>query len=278
MLTQDATHDGRKPIRRDGFTYLPRFVSATEADALIQYFGSIRPLWESRHAADDHVRDGQGSRRLTRPVYWLGAWQFACLGYYAEPDYQVDRCLRAEPYPEVMQRILGRLRPAVERHLAPSETYAETTSALINFYGSELRDQPVDVARLRPHRDSEPGPVIMLSVGQPARFEFVDADGAVALGVWLRHRSVCILSGAEFKDRLYHRVSRVRHGQEPAMHTVLPDFQLRRISVSFRHVPEAYIHSWDTLSAEARTKVRPYVAELAEHAPFYAGIDLDLDE
>jgi alkylated DNA repair protein (DNA oxidative demethylase) len=262
-------HDGRQPLNLDGFTYLPGFISLAEADELVHYFGAIHPIWENRHEGADHVRKGQGNRRLTRPVYWLGAWQFACLGYYSEPAHRTDRCLRAEPYPPVMQRILARLKPHVVGHLGPDEAYADTSSALINYYGSELLGQPVDRARLRPHRDSEPGPVLMLSIGQPARFEFVDDKGEVALGVWLRHRSVCILSGPEFKERLYHQVSQVRHGQTPAMHTTLPDFQLRRISVSFRHVPAPYIHEWPDLSVEARDKVRPYVDALAKHAPTF---------
>lgn len=265
-------HDGRNPIRIDGFSYLPRFVEAAEASALIDYFGSIRPIWERRHASGEHDRGGARGGRLTRPVYWLGAWQFACLGYYSEPDYLQDRCLRAEPYPDVMQAILQRMRPAAEAHLGEGEAYHPSTSALINYYGSEIRQQPVDVARLRPHRDTEPGPVTMISIGQPALFEFVDGDDKVALSVWLRHRSAVVFSGAQFKDTLYHRVTKVRHGREPAMHTTLPDFDLRRISVSFRHVPERYIHDWDEMSPDARAKVAPYVDELAQNSAHFRGI------
>ncbi len=264
-------HDGKQPISLDGFSYLPRFMSRAEADECADYFARIVPIWEQRYGGHERGRQGQTGRRLTRPVYWLGAWQFASLGYYAEPDFTTDRCLRAEPYPDVMTRVLERLRPveAVHRGDAP---YRATTSALINFYGDEMRQQPVDVARLRAHRDGEPGPVIMLSVGQPALFEFVDGDDRVHLSVWLRHRSACILSGPVFKEALYHRVTKVKHGGEPRLTTRLPAFRLRRVSVSFRHVPQACIHDWQGLSASAQERVGPYVDQLARESEHFRRI------
>ena len=33
--------DGRSPIELPGFSYLPRFITASEGDALIAYFGEI---------------------------------------------------------------------------------------------------------------------------------------------------------------------------------------------------------------------------------------------
>jgi len=264
--------DGKDAISREGFSYLPRFVEADEAEALIAYFAGLHAIWERRYSGDEAGRTGEHKRRLTRPVYWIGAWQFACLGYYAEPHYQEDRCLRAEAYPEVMQRILERLRPIFETHLAEGEPCLPSNSALINYYGTEHPgdgSQPLDVARLRPHRDNEPGPVVMISIGQPARFEFVDGDDEVQLGVWQRHRSACIFSGPLYKDRLYHRVTQVRHGREPELSTRVPDFSLRRVSVSFRHVPERYIHDWQELSPEAQSKVEPYVTELAHHSDHF---------
>ena len=91
--------DGRRSIERSGFSYLPQFISASESDQLIAYFGGLMPLWEHRHH-ETHAQRGPGhDRRLTRPVYWLGAWQFACLGYYAEPDHRENRCVRAQAFP-----------------------------------------------------------------------------------------------------------------------------------------------------------------------------------
>lgn len=261
--------DGRSLIERPGFSYLPRFMSAAEGAELIAYFGDLHPIWEHRHRDGEHGRAGTHSRRLTRPVYWLGAWQFACLGYYAEPDHREDRCVRAEDFPPVMQAILERLRPALKQHDASRELH---NSCLINYYGREVGDgPPVDYARLRMHRDHEPGPVVMFSIGQPGLLEFIDPDqdGPPELGVWTRHRSVSILSGPDFKDRLYHRVSEVRHGLEPALHSHVEDFEVRRISVSFRHVPNELIQDFDGLTTPSQARVRGYVEELAGHSPHF---------
>ncbi|PRQ06252.1 alpha-ketoglutarate-dependent dioxygenase AlkB [Enhygromyxa salina] len=260
----NAPHDGRSPIERSGFSYLPGFISAAEAEQLIAYFAQLVPLWEHRHHNDAHARPGDHSRRLTRPVYWLGAWQFACLGYYAEPHHREDRCVRAEPFPAVMRTILDRLWPSLRDHDPDLDDVPN--SCLINYYGREIGDgPPVDYARLRMHRDGEPGPVVMLSIGQPGLLEFIDPEQSEApeLAVWTRHRSVSILSGPDFKDRLYHRITEVRHGRQPEIGCQLDGFEVRRVSVSFRTVPSALILDFDQLSAASRELVRDYVRQLA---------------
>ena len=265
-LTPDR---GDEIVREDGFSYLPRFLSVQEIDTLAQYFSNLRPLWEKRHTDDAASRRGNNGR-LTRPVYWLGAWQFAALGYYAEPDHTHHKCVRAEPLPEVMITILKRLREELSLH---SDNGPLPNTCLINYYGSEPKKgqtPPLDFARLRMHRDAEPGAVVMLSVGQPAQFEFV-APGAEAPAhaQWVRHRSVVIISGPDFKDRLYHRVTRVRHGRQPALSAILDDFEVRRVSVSFRHVPDTHIHDLGELDPDARAVALPYVQELAPYAEHF---------
>ena len=257
--------DGRDPIDLPGFTYLPRLMSAAEGDALAAYFASLTPLWERRYADGAHARQGGGAGRLTRPVYWLGAWQFACLGYYAEPDHVTDRSVRAEPIPASMQTLLDRLGPTLAAH-DPARPEPPNT-CLINYYGRGVQDgPPVDYARLRMHRDAEPGPVVMFSVGQPGLFEMLEPDRLTEpeLAVWLRHRSAVVFSGPRFKDHLYHRVTRVRYGQAPALTCRVPGFEVRRVSVSFRHVPESAIADLDDLGLAARADVLPYVETLAE--------------
>lgn len=269
---------GTEPIDTPGFTYLPRFITQPESEALLRYFGSLKPLWESRYVGDRASREGQSSRRLTRPVYWLGAWQFACLGYYAAPNHLEEKCLRAEPLAPELVSVLERLAPKLAEHQAPEERGQQPNTCLINYYGSELtkdakgRTQPVDYARLKMHRDGEPGPVVMFSLGQPALFEFVDGarPETPELAVWLANRSVVILSGPHYKDHLYHRVTRVRHGDSPVMPEVLDDFRLRRVSVSFRFVPEAHIKSLHELSPGVQDQVRGYVEQLAASSPHFA--------
>ena len=79
-----------------------------------------------------------------------------------------------------------------------------------------------------------------------------------------------VISGAEFKDRLYHRLVRVRHGKEPVLRSPVENFSLRRVSVSFRHVPEELIADFDGLPPQARDQVRHYVEQLARHSDHYA--------
>jgi DNA oxidative demethylase len=270
-------HKGAEPIEVPGFSYLPRFITQPESEALLRYFGSIKPLWESRYVGERAGREGQSSRRLTRPVYWLGAWQFACLGYYAAPNHLEEKCLRAEPLVPELVSVLERLAPKLAFHQTPEERGQQPNTCLINYYGSELtkdakgRTQPRDYARLKMHRDGEPGPVVMFSLGQPALFEFVDGakPETPELSLWLANRSVVILSGAHYKDFLYHRVVRVRHGDNPVMPKVLDDFLLRRVSVSFRFVPEEHIKSLRDFSPGAQAQVRGYVEQLAQSSAHF---------
>jgi DNA oxidative demethylase len=260
---------GDESIQVPGYSYLPRFITADEAQELATFFAGLHPLWEKRHADGAQSRRG-GTGRLTRPVYWLGAWQFAALGYYAEPDHLHDKCVRAEPLPPIMLRILERLRPELATH---GDTGPLPSTCLINYYGSERKTEggpPVDYARLRMHRDAEPGPVVMFSVGQPAQFEFV-VPGAEAPdhSQWIRNRSVVVLSGSDYKDRLYHRVTRVRHGQQPVLTARMEEFAVRRVSVSFRHVPERFIKDLGELADAARAVALPYVEELAQFSPHF---------
>lgn len=267
---------GRHPIERAGLSYLPRFISAAEASEMVGYFGRLRPLWEQRHAPGLHGRSEDHGRRLTRPVYWLGAWQFASLGYYSEPHHREHRCVRAERLTPTMSSILERLRPLLAAGHAESSPGPPVApipnTCLINYYGRDVSGRmPVDYARLRMHRDGEAGPVVMFNIGQAGLLEFLDPTRSPEpeLSVWTRHRSVTILSGADFKDRLYHRVSKVRTGNSPAMVSPVPGFELRRVSVSFRHVPHELIVDFAALPPERRDQVRAYVEALALHSSHY---------
>lgn len=263
--------DGRSAIALDGFTYLPQFIRKQESDELIDYVASLHPLWEQRYRDQDKGRAEEHHRRLTRPVYWLGAWQFACLGYYSEPDHREHRCVRAEPFPSVADGILRRLESVLLEEHRSSDLGLPNT-ALINYYGREIGNGvPVDYARLRMHRDHEPGPVVMFNIGQPALVEFVDPDRSQdpELALWMRHRSISIISGPNFKDRLYHRVSKVRTGKLPAMHCTVPDFELRRVSLSFRYVPPALIEDFAELPRQSQELVQDYVEALAVHSDHF---------
>lgn len=271
--------DGRSPIATPGLTYSPQFITKEESEELIEYFGSLQPLWEQRFRDQQKQRSDNHSRRLTRPVYWLGAWQFATLGYYAEPNHREHRCLRAETIPDVMQKILERCRPTLEEFHETQAPAPLPKTCLINYYGRELgKGVPRDYARLRMHRDGEPGPVVMFNIGQAGLLEFLDPELSPdpELRLWTRHRSVTILSGPDYKDRLYHRVTQVRTGDKPAMHTGLANFELRRVSVSFRQVPEDLIEDFAQLPSATQDQIRDYIETLAEKSPhFRAQLDAE---
>jgi hypothetical protein len=81
-----------------GLHYDPDFVSAADRDEIACWLAGIHPLWENRFTERAAAAAG-GQRKLLRPVYWLGGWQFACLDYYRPPGGVLDRCMTAEPYP-----------------------------------------------------------------------------------------------------------------------------------------------------------------------------------
>jgi hypothetical protein len=49
---------GNDALEVSGFSYLPRFITPHESDELLRYFGSLKPLWESRYVGEDSVRQG----------------------------------------------------------------------------------------------------------------------------------------------------------------------------------------------------------------------------
>jgi hypothetical protein len=49
----------------------------------------------------------------------------------------------------------------------------------------------------------------------------------------------------------------------------LPDFQTRRVNLTFRYVPDEHVTPFAKLSAEAREDVRLYMRTLAESSAFF---------
>ena len=137
-----------------GLHYDPNFVSADERAEIVRWLASIQPIWENRFGLRRAAAAG-GQRRLLRPVYWLGSWQFACLDYYRPPHGVANACVAAEPYPEVLTRLVSRI---------------------------EKLARQIDCARVGEHRDFEPGPVASLSLGERALFQFVKRGQADSSG------------------------------------------------------------------------------------------------
>jgi hypothetical protein len=144
----------------------------------------------------------------------------------------------------------------------------------VNFYGSRLEHgKPTDVARVGEHRDFEPGPVASLSLGERARFQFVERGRFQAPPVrtqWLEDNSLQIFAGPRWKDDLLHRVQRVEDKHDLDLPPKVDGFRTRRVNFTFRYVPDEHVIPFAKLPAPAREDVREYVATLAGSSKFFA--------
>jgi len=261
-----------------GLFYDADFASARDRAALADWLASIQPIWENRWSAVRAASAG-GQRRLLRPVYWLGGWQFACLDYYRPPVGVADRCVTAEPYPPLLAAIVEEIeRRACERYRGsdlPRGWHLNT--CLVNLYGDRIEDgRRIDCARLGEHRDFEPGPVASLSLGERALFQFVKRGAKheptrVVAQEWLADGSLQLFGGDAWKKHALHRVLRVEKKGGFRFQLNVPEFETRRVNFTFRWVPDEHIVPFAQLGAAAQRDVRGYVAELARSSEFFAG-------
>src|SRR5690606_28002929 len=138
-----------------------------ERAEILNYLEGLTPLWEMRFSKHNPPPEGDVQRELLRPVYWLGNWQFACLDYFHPPEGTQNRCVKAAPYPEILQKIVTRIEKFVRAHVPKHEVAGkwELNTGLINVYGDKMGEgNKIDTARGGEHRDFEPGPVASLSI------------------------------------------------------------------------------------------------------------------
>ncbi len=268
----------RSGVDARGHLLVAHYLDARARAKILAYLEGLRPIWEYRFPLDRPPPRGEAQRRLLRPVYWLGNWQFACLDYYRPPKGVHERCVAAEPFPRVLAEIVrdveARARRAFPRDYVPRGWHLNT--CLVNFYGDRLEDgRWIDSARVGEHRDFEPGPVASLSLGERALFQFVPRRGAgekaePALTQWLDDGALQLFGGPLYKDRLLHRVQRVDERAGARLPPEIEGFRTRRVNFTFRYVPDEHVVPFERLSERAREDVRGYVAELAQSSPFFA--------
>jgi alkylated DNA repair dioxygenase AlkB len=262
-----------------GLYYDERFLRPAERTDILEWLRTIHPLWEHRYS---HLRpppDNQPQRRLLRPVYWLGNWQFACLDYYRPPHGLFDRCVAAEPFPKVLAGIVREAEAIAKkmfRNVVDMPRGWHLNTCLLNLYGASFEaGKWVDTARVGEHRDFEPGPVASLSLGERALFQFVksqrpgERDGVISQQ-WLDDGSLQIFGGDRWKRRTFHRVQRVDHREKVTFALNVEDFETRRLNFTFRYVPEEHVTPFAKLSPEAKADVEGYVRTLAQHSAFFA--------
>ena len=265
------------PASDRSYVYEPGFIDDTAHAELVAWLAKLAPLWEMRFSTKRKLPPGKQQRPLLRPVYWLGNWQFACLGYYEPPKRTLDVAVSAEPFPPVLARLVStierRVRSGFPAAQVPRRWHLNT--CLVNFYGDrDDNGKTVDVARVGEHRDFEPGPVASLSLGERARFQFVrrggDPHAPPVRTQWLEDRSLQIFGGPRWKDDLLHRVQRVDDKHDLDLPPKIAGFRTRRVNFTFRYVPDEHVVPFAKLPAGARDDVREYVATLAATSPFWA--------
>lgn len=270
-----------KPQRVQGLHYDAGFLSRADRASILEWIGTLRPLWENRYSDVRPLPEGEEQRRLLRPVYWLGNWQFACLDYYRPPHGLLDRCVEAEPFPPVLAKLVATIEQRTRRMFKNEEDMPRKwhlNTCLVNFYGSTLENGKwVDTARVGEHKDFEPGPVASLSLGERAMFQFVTSRkpgsrDSVVEQQWLDDGSLQIFGGEQWKSRTFHRVQRVdtKGGHRFDIH--VPDFETRRINFTFRYVPDEHVQPYRAMSESARRDVEGYMKELAKHSSFFAKV------
>jgi DNA oxidative demethylase len=259
------------------YVYEPGFIDERSRAEILAWLATLHPLWEMRYSTRRPLPPGKQQRGLLRPVYWLGNWQFACLGYYEPPKRTRHVAVAAEPFPPVLGRLVSQIEKRVRASFPPSTVPRRwhLNTCLVNFYGSREQDgKVVDAARVGEHRDFEPGPVASLSVGERARFQFVRRgvvlDAPPVRTQWLEDCSLQIFAGPRWKDDLLHRVQRVDDKLKLDLPPKLAGFRSRRVNFTFRYVPDEHVAPYAQLGAQAREDIRDYVAELAQHSPFFA--------
>ncbi|MCE3010110.1 MAG: alpha-ketoglutarate-dependent dioxygenase AlkB [Proteobacteria bacterium] len=277
-----------------GLLYIPQYVTPAQKQQILQDLKRLYfPIWEKRFSENNPPPEGNSQRWLLRPVYWLGNWQFACLNYYHPPKGIEHRCVQAEPFPPLLQRLVddieSRVRTQFPEKDVPKQWHLNT--CLINYYGSQpVAINPVsaaneshsakkleDRARVGEHKDFEPGPVASISFGEKALFQFVRSEGKnqrseVVLQQWLEDSSLQIFGGDRFKKALFHRVQRVEDKSKKVFDVNTGEFLTRRINFTFRYVPTDHIQPLSRFPTTAKSDVREYVEQLSFRSEFFSDL------
>lgn len=272
-----------KPLAKKiipGIYYNVGFLNGPKRQFLLNEIESFHPIWEERFSESNPPPENDTWRSLKRPVYWLGNWQFACLGYYHPPHDIEFRCIRAEKFPPHMQRMVNEIE-ALVRKMAPQSDIPKLwklNTCLINYYGAKVAedDKVEDQATVGDHKDAEPGPVASISLGERCWFQFVKGKAQDKHNIvheqWLGDNSLLFFWGKKFKDDLFHRVQRVENKKQVTFKDHLTNYKTRRINLTFRYVPEEHILDYKTLPPEKIADTLGYVETLAKTSEFFKEI------
>lgn len=276
MIEYKDTTDTRSTP--DGILYDKSFVSPGDKAQILSWLKTLHPIWEMRYSKNHPPPPDDKQRRLLRPVYWLGNWQFACLGYFHPPKGQKGRCVRAEPYPPVLRHLINKTEKITRRAFPPSDIPKNwhLNTCLVNFYGDQTDgEKPLDTARVGEHKDFELGPVASISLGERAFFQFVEsssrkqAKSNVVQQMWLDDRSLQVFGGRRWKEKYFHRVQRVDRRDKCKFELNVEGFETRRVNFTFRYVPEEFIVPFAKLPHRSKADVLEYVEQLSLNSEFF---------
>lgn len=277
MFKSKQQQHSRNSTQYQNLIYKPNYIKPSAKKEILDYLSTLYPIWENRFSDSNPPPEGEPNRELLRPVYWLGNWQFACLDYYHPPKGIRHRCVEAESYPPVLQRIVSEIEHEIHQTFSPKDIPEKwhLNTCLINFYGNKFFDDTsIDCARVGEHKDFEPGPVASVSFGERAFFQFVRSEGKqqksqVVLSQWLEDSSLQVFGGDKFKKQLFHRVQRVEEKGVIFKDLHTTGFETRRINFTFRYVPNEHIHSFREFPENLQKDLKNYVTELAQHSEFW---------
>ncbi len=120
------------------------YLSPKQREEFISYLEGLQPLWENRFSKHNPPSEGDQQRRLLRPVYWLGNWQFACLNYYHPPKGIENRCVEAEPFPGFMQKVVDETTNALSTLREQLSTQDSRSERRPNATGNNGAEQTTD--------------------------------------------------------------------------------------------------------------------------------------
>ncbi len=260
-----------------GLYYQFPFINRAERAQIISWLQTLTPLWEMRFSESNPPPENDEQRELKRPVYWLGNWQFACLDYYHPPEGILHRCIKAEPYPTHLQKLVDRIEFIAKKNF-PKSYFPEgwkLNTCLVNFYGSKIEDdKKIDRARVGEHKDFEPGPVGSLSLGDRAFFQFVNGNQSLGdknnvFSQWLEDSSLQLFGGDLWKNKTFHRVQRVESKKNEDFKLKIENFETRRINFTFRYVPEKHIYPFEAIPQNKQQDIIQYIRKLGESSLYF---------
>jgi len=267
-----------------GLYYNPHFLSQTRKNELLSQLQQYVPIWEKKylpcHPEYSGLSPEKKQQMLLRPVYWIGNWQFAGLGYYHPPKGIQNRCVQAEPFTGLMLELKLQMEELVRSQFDKRDLPVgwNLNTCLVNYYGSHFDGKNwSDQARVGEHKDFEPGPVTSISLGNRALFQFVKSESrnsksTVVLQEWLEDGSLQIFGSDRFKKKLFHRVQRVEDKINFDFKILVKNYKTRRINLTFRFVPKEHISPIDQFPIATQDYLKPYLTTLSEKSSYWNNV------